>query len=65
MSASFYLTYRGKPVRFVGPRQIEEVPAAQATPFISEADAWWKAYQTDLQPQFVEVHSATETKEAA
>jgi len=58
MSAAFYLTYRGKPIRFVGPRTIEEVPAVEATQFISEADAWWKAHQTGLMPQHVHVHSA-------
>lgn len=64
MSAQFYVNYKGRPVKFGEGKQFDAVERPAASIFISEADAWWAAYQHDLAPQFVFVRSVSE-KEAA
>ncbi len=64
MSALFYVNYKGRPVKFGADKKFDAVDRAEASGFISEADAWWAAYQHDLAPQFVFVCPASE-KEAA
>lgn len=48
MSAQFILEYAGAPVRFNG--GMELVDEANADKFIAEQDAWWAAYQNNLNP---------------
>lgn len=78
MSASFIIKYGGPPLRLPEKTSVKE---SQATPFASEADAWYAAYQAGLTshlcavvPQFAEmekdgvrdgVEPVLTTKEAA
>lgn len=67
MSAQFFVMYRGLPVKFTyqaGKRVYEIVPRAQATPFVSEADGWFAAYQYRMEQQHVSVVSVNEVREA-
>lgn len=67
MSAHFFVTFRGQPVKFTyqaGKRVYEIVPRAQATPFCSEPDAWCAAIQYQLPPAHTAVMSVNEIREA-
>jgi hypothetical protein len=59
MSALFILEYGGMPVRCGADgcqRPIQKlVTEAQATRFISEADAWYAAYQNNFSPNLCRV----------
>lgn len=69
MSAHFIVTFRGHPVRFTfsaGHRVWEVTERVQATPFISEADAWLAVLQHQMHPVAeVGVCAANQLKEAA
>ncbi len=49
MSAQFILEYGGMPVRFDSARH-QLTAETEASKFIAEADAWYAAYQSDLNP---------------
>lgn len=48
MSAAFYLTFGGKPIRMTGESSGETVAPDRATPFTSEAEAWGAAVRMGL-----------------
>ena len=61
MSATFFLMHRGQYVRLTyaaGKTVAQIVGRDQATPFISEADAWLAAHQHHLRTDWCEVVSA-------
>ncbi len=47
MSGNFIVLYAGMPVKLPS---LGLVPADEAMPFVSEADAWYAVYQTNLAP---------------
>lgn len=58
MSALFVVRYKGQLVRFDAENKFAAEDVSQASSFISEADAWYMAYQAGLSPQFTDVESA-------
>jgi hypothetical protein len=62
MSAQFFVTYHGVPIRFNGGESFTSVASHVASSFISEADAWYAAYQAGLMPQFTDVESANDSR---
>lgn len=55
MSANFIIEYAGAPVRVNGGGTIELVGEHLATPYASEADAWWGAFKLGLNENRVRV----------
>jgi hypothetical protein len=55
MSAIFAVKFCGQWVQFEPQLKFDAVSRAQATPFISEADAWYAAAKAELPPNHVEV----------
>jgi hypothetical protein len=49
MSAQFLIEYAGMPMRFNGKTAIS-CTETEATPFVAEADAWWAAFNAQLNP---------------
>ena len=62
MSALFYVTYHGVPIRFNGGTSFTSVASHVASIFISEADAWYAAYQAYLLPQFTDVEAVKDSR---
>ncbi len=54
MSAQFIIRYAGKGMAFCDGR-VDLVEDHHADKFISEADAWYAAYKTDLNPMHTTV----------